>query len=382
MIAQDGRRAGSIRLLASDLSVVVVHRPHDYPNSLIAKRIDVPCCRHVERSILRDAEPDHSWMDEPCQSALPDQPLETIIGLPVTLACSMKKLQVQGQAVMRVANNKVKAVKTVQPNGCPSFAVLPTIWTPMWLTACDQPRTLRAVRHARRRLFPGMGVHVKTWKALLQIGYERKHKAPLQVGLLGEAARKRISEQAAHQAGLKSLDCYHHSCLANDSGSPAAPRVCSAGGERHRRRHGARNNLAVRVAHERNRVHRGLNLNNARAAPPGAAGCYTARRIEHHTGGCPRWPARPRPPELRRAPRRFEARSDLVREARILAAARSEGPSSVAAPEIETPEPIPPPTINSVARRSRVPRRARRPHDVPREERMSLRFSRPYNACD
>jgi len=142
-------------------------------------------------------------------------------------------------------------------------------------------------------------------------------------------------------------------CPANGSGSPAAPRVRSARDEHQRVSPHARGNTAPRVARDLARVHRGLNL-NARAAPTGAAGCYTARRIEHHTGACPRWPARPRPPERGRAPRRFEARSDLPQEARTLAATRSEGPSSVAAPEIATLEPAPPPNIGRNARRGRL----------------------------
>ena len=35
-------------------------------------------------------------------------------------------------------------------------------------------------------------------------------------------------------------------------------------------------------------VHHGLHVKDVRAVPAGAAGCYTVRRIEHHTAECPR----------------------------------------------------------------------------------------------
>ena len=165
---------------------------------------------------------------------------------------------------------------------------------------------------------------------------------------------------------------------ANGSGSPAAPRVRSARGERHRVSPHARHHPAPRVARHLARVHRGLRLNDARAAPSGAAGCYPAvesstapsaarhHRCPHHAAGiretqtgltsaatCPTDPT---------------ARSSQCRTS-----------LSVAAPEVEARERAPPPNINPAARRGRTPRTARRPHDPHREERMSLRFSRPDN---
>jgi hypothetical protein len=82
----------------------------------------------------------------------------------------------------------------------------------------------------------------------------------------------------------------------NGSGSPAAPRVRSARGERRRASNSARDEPSRRVAPHATPVHRGLHLKKARAAPSGAAGCYTVRRMEHHADECPRQ----QPPSMKR----------------------------------------------------------------------------------
>ena len=66
--------------------------------------------------MFRNAESDYPRVNEPGESALPNEPLETVVRLPVTLARSVNKFELDNQTFISVANNKVKAMTTVQPS--------------------------------------------------------------------------------------------------------------------------------------------------------------------------------------------------------------------------------------------------------------------------
>jgi hypothetical protein len=158
---------------------------------------------HVERSVFGNAEADHSWMNQPSESALPDQTLKSVVRLPVALASATQKLEFDHQAVIRSANDNVEAVQPVQPHGCPCLAGFPTIWTTMELGSIDQPRAVGAVRFARRGAFPRVCMDMNGRKLLMDLVNYGKNKPLLQVALVPEGPRNWIAEQEATQAGLK-----------------------------------------------------------------------------------------------------------------------------------------------------------------------------------
>ncbi len=114
-----------------------VKRPDEYPDTLSLEFVNEARCRHIEGAVFSNTEANYSRMNEPGECTLPDEPLEAIVRLPVTLARPVKELELEHQAVARITNDKVKTMKPVQPSSRPRLAVLPTIWTTMRRRTCD-----------------------------------------------------------------------------------------------------------------------------------------------------------------------------------------------------------------------------------------------------
>jgi len=93
-----------------------------------------------------------------------------------------------------------------------------------------------------------------------------------------EGARRRDAHQEAATTWMRNDPKFFVLRPSNGSGSPAAPRVRSARGERRRAGKNARDEPRPEITRNRTPVHHGLQLRNARAVPSGAAGGYTARR--------------------------------------------------------------------------------------------------------
>jgi hypothetical protein len=172
------------------------------------------CCSHVERSLLSNTKAHDPWMNQPRESALPEKPLESVVSPPVPVARATKKLKFQHQALRPLANNKVEAMKPVQPNGRPGLACFPTIRTAMHFGIRDKPRAVDAIRYTSRRVFPRMRVYTQVGRLLVHTVDDRKDEPSFQIALVHEPGRNRICKQALHETGLKRFDRVHI-CLAN-----------------------------------------------------------------------------------------------------------------------------------------------------------------------
>ena len=133
-------------------------------------------CVHVERSALSNAETDHSWMNQPSQSALPDQTLKSVVRLPLALASATQKLEFNNQAVIRSAKDNVETVQPVQPHSCPCLTGFPTIWTTMDLGSIDEPRAVGAVRFAPGGVLPRVCMDMNGRKLLMDLVNNGKNK--------------------------------------------------------------------------------------------------------------------------------------------------------------------------------------------------------------
>ena len=146
MMARDGRGVGSIWMLPSLLNgrnnwlaPGFIKRPYVKPDSLPTKIIEISYGARVQGSALRHAEPDHPWMHQLGESALPDQTLESVVRLPVALTRATQKFKFDHQAVMLSANNNVETMQPVQSHSCPRLARFPAIWAAMDLRRIDEP---------------------------------------------------------------------------------------------------------------------------------------------------------------------------------------------------------------------------------------------------
>ena len=88
-------------------------------------------CGVVECSALCHAEGYNTGMNQPCKQALAQEPLKSVVGAPVTPRGATKQLELEDEAILPIAYDKVKAMETVQANGRPFFALVPTIRTTM-----------------------------------------------------------------------------------------------------------------------------------------------------------------------------------------------------------------------------------------------------------
>ena len=104
---------------------------HDQRNTLSVKIAHVPRCGVVECSALCHAEGYNAGMNQPCKQALAEEPLKSVVSAPVTLGGATKQLELEDEAIFPIADDKVKAMETVETNGSPSLALVPTIRTTM-----------------------------------------------------------------------------------------------------------------------------------------------------------------------------------------------------------------------------------------------------------